>query len=243
MSSIIITQPMFFPWVGLLEQIKYSDILVIYDDVDYSKGSFVNRVQLKLESKKTWLTVPLSKVKLGDKINEVRIDAKSEWKKKHLSILESAFKDTTYYPEVMGIVNEVHSDISNSLVDVSFKSMIELCNFFDLIKNKEVCFSSELNIPGTSSRRVLDVVKYFSADQYITGHGALKYLDHEEFEFNGIDVMYVDYALKKYPQKYGCFDPYVSSLDLMANCGFGGCEYIDPVMVDWKTFMKRKGVL
>lgn len=38
---------MFFPWVGFLEQLKLVDVYVFYDDVQFSKGSFTNRVQVK----------------------------------------------------------------------------------------------------------------------------------------------------------------------------------------------------
>ena len=38
----------FLPWSGLFNQIAMSDLFIHYDDVQFSKGSFVNRVQLKI---------------------------------------------------------------------------------------------------------------------------------------------------------------------------------------------------
>jgi len=38
---------MFFPGWVLLEQLKLADLYVFYDDVQFSKGSFTNRVQVK----------------------------------------------------------------------------------------------------------------------------------------------------------------------------------------------------
>jgi hypothetical protein len=45
-----ISQSMYFPWVGLLELIRLTDIFIHYDDVQYprSRGGFYNRVQLKI---------------------------------------------------------------------------------------------------------------------------------------------------------------------------------------------------
>jgi len=57
--KIVITQSMLFPWVGMLEQIKLANIVVHYDDVQYSKGSYVNRVQLKMPEGIKWMTIPL----------------------------------------------------------------------------------------------------------------------------------------------------------------------------------------
>ena len=62
--KVVITQPMFFPWAGLLEQLRMADIIVYYDDVQFSKGSFTNRVQIKTPFGKKWLTVPLKNFSL-----------------------------------------------------------------------------------------------------------------------------------------------------------------------------------
>ena len=47
MTVVVISQPMLFPWVGMFEQIRLADVYVHYTDVQFSKGSFVNRVQIK----------------------------------------------------------------------------------------------------------------------------------------------------------------------------------------------------
>ena len=45
---LVISQPMYFPRVGMLEQIRLADHFVYYDDVQFSRGGFSNRVQLSL---------------------------------------------------------------------------------------------------------------------------------------------------------------------------------------------------
>ena len=75
--KIVISQPMFFPWVGLFEQIRLADIYVHYDDVQFSKGSFVNRVQIKTNKGTQWLTVPLQNLTLGQEIREVQLSQKN----------------------------------------------------------------------------------------------------------------------------------------------------------------------
>lgn len=45
--KVVISQSMFFPGWVLLEQLKLADLYVFYDDVQFSKGSFTNRVQVK----------------------------------------------------------------------------------------------------------------------------------------------------------------------------------------------------
>ena len=66
--KILITQSMLFPWIGLLAQIKLADIIVHYDDVAFSKGSFTNRVQIKNQHGMNWMTVPLKNLKLAPRL-------------------------------------------------------------------------------------------------------------------------------------------------------------------------------
>ena len=47
MKTVVISQPMYFPWVGMLEQMALADVWVHLDDAQFSKGGFFNRVQIK----------------------------------------------------------------------------------------------------------------------------------------------------------------------------------------------------
>ena len=82
------------------------------------------------------------------------------------------------------------------------------------MENTDMIDATSLNIGGSSSERVLEIVKAVNGSCYISGHGALNYLDHDLFEQAGIKVAYMDYMLTEYPQNYGKFNPYVSGLDL-----------------------------
>ena len=46
-NVVVISQPMYFPWVGFLSQISMASTIIWLDDVQFSKGSFTNRVQIK----------------------------------------------------------------------------------------------------------------------------------------------------------------------------------------------------
>jgi hypothetical protein len=97
--------------------------------------------------------------------------------------------------------------------------------------------SSDLGINGSGSARVLDIVREVGGSIYTTGHGAKHYLDHESFERAGIEVRYMQYSCTPYLQLHGNFTPFVSSLDLIANCGLAGVEYIRPSSTHWRDFI------
>lgn len=233
--KIVISQSMFFPWVGLLEQIRLADIYVYYDDVQFSKGSFVNRVQIKTDRGQQWLTVPILQ-NFGQSIAEVAIDYRQNWQERHLQILRQAYKQATFRDEMLALVTDLYCQEHTYIGALSRASLQSILQYFELEKGCEFMDVATLNISGTSSRRVLDIVIALQGTQYITGHGAAKYLDHSLFETAHIDVRYMEYQKKKYPQLHGDFTPFVSCLDLIANCGKTGRSYICSDTVSWQTF-------
>ena len=237
-KTVVISQSMYFPWVGLLEQIRIADIFVHYDDVQYTRG-FFNRVQVKTSGGARWLTVPLRHVHRGKNIDEVLIDERTDWRKKHRDILRQSYLKAPYLSEMLELVDEVFSSRPETLADLSRESILSLSRYFGLSENTEFLRSSDLNIAGSSSQRLHDICLAVGADAYLTGHGALKYLEHAIFERSGISVEYMDYSMKEYPQLYYEFSQFVTGLDLVANCGEAGAQFICSGSVEWKEFVDK----
>lgn len=115
--------------------------------------------------------------------------------------------------------------------------MLALWEYFDLNPDCRLIDVEELAIPGSSSQRVHDVVRALDGDVYVTGHGAKNYLEHNLFENSAIAVEYMDYQCVAYSQLHGEFTPYLSALDLIANCGKAGREMIRSGSINWKEFI------
>lgn len=234
---IVISQPMLFPWVGMLEQVRAADTFVYYPDVQFSKGSFVNRVQIKTAHGIKWLTVPLQGLRLGQRINELRISNQRNWRREHMQLLGDAYADAPYLDAMLKLVESVYANDYENIGSLSEASQMALCKYYGLDRCRNFKSSDTLGIDGSNSRRVLDIVLSLRGDTYVTGHGASRYLDHEAFEQAGVRVDYMDYAKVPYPQLYGEFTPYVSALDLIANTGPGGIDCICPRSIYWKDFL------
>jgi hypothetical protein len=237
--SVVISQPMYFPWIGMLQQIELADIFVCYDDVQFTRG-FFNRVQIKTNQGVRWLTVPLSNWKRGQLINEVRIDNSQDWKRAHLVQLKKVYANAPFEKEMIELVDSVLSCDYKTIDELSYASTNAIVEYYyEIGKDKQFLRSSSLNIQGSSSKRLMNICTHLNAGVYITGHGARNYLDHEGFEKYGIDVKYVGYTLEPYQQLYGEFNPYVSALDLIANCGKDGLKLIQGNLVNWRNFVVK----
>lgn len=240
-GSVVISQPMFFPWVGMFEQIRLADVYVHYGDVQFSKGGFSNRVQVKTPQGIKWLSVPLEGRTLGQSIEEVRINSRIDWRAQHLGMLRGAYARAPHFGEMMELVDSVYGRTWLSIGELGRASMEVLCEYFGLNEGRRYLDVRQLAIAGASSQRVVDIVKALEGRRYVTGWGARNYLDHQLFEDAGIRVEYMDYQKRPYPQLHGEFTPYVSALDLVANVGREGGNYIQSGSIYWKQWLERDG--
>ena len=234
MKTVVISQPMYFPWVGMLEQMALADVFVFLDDVQFSKGGFFNRVQIKTPQGIRWLTVPLAEKKLGQSLGKM-YPAHHDWQRKHLAALQQAYGAAPYIGELITLVEIVLKKNNDTLAGLSAASMEAMAEFFEVLPEMILC-SSEISVEGKGSDRVLAICQSLGATRYVTGHGGADYLDHELFNESGIAVEYMDYEKRKYSQLHGEFTPFVSALDLLANCGQAGRDVIAPRTVCWKDF-------
>lgn len=233
---LVISQPMFLPWVGLVDQIRLADVFVHYDDVQMPRGrSFISRVQVKLADGIRWLTAPLDRKNSGTNINEIQLLGDEKWRRKHIATLRHAFANAPHLEDMMELVEEIYGSKEKNLAKFNEMSLERIASYFGI--SAEFHRSSDLGIGGKSTQRLIEICKYFGASEYITGHGARNYLDHEAFEHEGIRVSYMRYNYNSWPQLHGPFTPYVTTLDLIANCGKKGIQYISSGTVDWKEFV------
>ena len=118
-----------------------------------------------------------------------------------------------YFPqleEILGRPWERLVDLDIALVDV-------MCRWLGLSRRVER--ASALDVPGQRSERLLRLCQHFGARKYLSGSAARVYLDTELFERNGISVEWQDFAHPVYRQLHGEFVPYLSTIDLLLNCG------------------------
>lgn len=233
--TLVISQPMFLPWIGLFEQIRLADVFVHYDDVQLPQGrSFISRVQIKSANGSCWLTVPIDHARSGRLINEVVIFDEQDWRSKHLKTIRHAYGQASHFQSMFALAEKLYGNTSARLADFNIaatQEIAELLGFAPLFVR-----SSSLPVTGSSTERLVNLCEATNCNVYVTGHGALNYLDHEQFERRRITVRYMDYQKVTYPQLHGTFTPYVSILDAIANCGDGTRDLLRSEAVYWRDF-------
>jgi hypothetical protein len=233
--TLVVSQPMFLPWVGLFEQIRLADVFIHYDDVQLPQGrSFMSRVQLKTAKGVSWLTVPIDHAKSGKLLNEVILFNSEEWRSRHLRKIRHAYARSPYFNLMLKLVEDIYGRETDNLAKFNINAIEQIAQWLGL--SPRFIRSSAMHIEGASTGRLVALCEALDCDVYVTGHGALKYLDYQQFEDRGISVRYMDYARVPYEQGHGEFTPYVSILDAIANCGEGARELLCSNATYWRDF-------
>ncbi len=217
---------------------RLADHYVDYSDVPFSKGSFTNRVQIKTAAGSQWLSVPVHHTHLGQHIQEVVIDERQNWRRRHRNSLAQSYARAPFVAEMLALVDEVFDVTGSVLAELTFQSMRLVHGYFGFAHPTHYHRSSDLGISGAGSDRVLAIVQHLGGSRYITGHGGLKYLEHEHFEANKISVEYMNYKKLEYPQLFPPFTPFVSILDLIANMGRLGLSSIVSGTRSWREIIQ-----
>jgi hypothetical protein len=217
-QRLVVLQPGYLPWLGFFDQLRRADLFVYYDDVQYDKHGWRNRNRIKTQSGPQWLTVPVLHHGRGlPRILDVEIDRRQPWARKHVASLRQAYARAAsaaqYFPEI----EELLSRPWERLVDLDIALVDAMCRWLGLSRRVER--SSQLDIPGEQTERLVRICQHFGARSYLSGSAARVYLDTALFERNGIAVEWQDYVHPVYRQLHGEFVPYLSAIDLLLNCG------------------------
>lgn len=235
MSVVVISQPMYFPWVGLFEQVALADVFVHYDNVQLPRGrSFMTRVQIKTPTGPRWITTPVKRA-AEQHIIDVRVDNSTDWRRKHLASLQHAYARCPHVDEALALAKDVLDAEPDSLCELNILGIERIAEYLGLATRFERASRYPSESSGTT--KLLELCERFDAETYVTGRWALNYLDHGAFEDRAISVRYMDYRCVRYDQPHGPFTPYVSILDAIALLGRGARSLIQPRTADWKDLV------
>ena len=217
-----ILQPSYLPWLGFLDQMAQSDVFVLYDDVQFSKGAWQNRNRIKTANGVQWLTVPvLTGGRERQLIKDVEIDNHTDWRKAHLKSITQNYSKAPFFNEYIGLFENVYSSEWMKLIDLCVRLIMDIKSTLGVAAQVRLSSSIERNTADRVSR-LIEICKTFRADEFIEGSAGKDYLEgagEREFEQSGIKLIYHDYQHPAYPQLYGEFASNLSIIDLLFNNG------------------------
>jgi WbqC-like protein family. len=220
---ITIHQPQYLPWLGYIDKIDKADVLVILDNVQFKKNEWQNRNRIKTAQGCQWITVPVL-YRFPEKINEVRINNRENWGRKHLQALITNYSKSIYFDNYKDFFEDIFNRSWERLVDINVAIIKFLISALDL-KTKLV-MASDLKLREEPTERLIDICKTLNGNKYLAGKDGNIYMNLELFEKEGIEVIFQDFKHPVYNQLFGNFEPYMSAVDLLFNCGDNSLEIL-----------------
>jgi hypothetical protein len=235
MTTVVISQPMYFPWVGFMAQLALADVLIWLDDAQFSKGSFTNRVQVRHGKATKWMTIPLVRSASFPRIMDLGFPGEDIFQA-HRSLLAQSLQARPFRQQTLRVFDEAIA--SDGLLDRLIASAEVPADRWGILPARRLR-SSTMGIDGTSWNRVLHLVKAVGGTRYITGHGAAAYLCHEAFEAASIRVEYMVYDPEPWDQLGDFFTPYVANLDLYASVDpLRAQGHLRPGALGWREHLR-----
>ena len=167
--TISIHQPNFVAWFPFFQKIQQADVFCIMRHCQFEKNNYQNRF-------------------FTDKWNTMRVSKKTEsiYEKKYLTPQEDWHKIVTNNPKL----NCFNGLIKESVCNTNSLIIMRACEMLGI--NTNIVYDTPTELTGT--KRLIHICKKVGANTYLSGISGSKYLDLNEFENEGIKVIYQDEA-------------------------------------------------
>ncbi len=219
---VAVHQPQYLPWLGYFDKIDHADLFVILDTVQYKKNEFQNRNRIKTSQGWQWLTVPVHH-RYPETITEITINNDVNWRHKHLQALVSNYARACHFETYFRFFEEVYAQDWAKLADLNTETMFKLMEYLGISTTVKATTDATSEDPTC---RLVEICRSAGAETYLSGAGGQDYLDLDQFDTAGISVIFQDYRHPEYNQLFGQFEPYMSVLDLLFNCGSDSLDTI-----------------
>ncbi|SDY70347.1 WbqC-like protein family protein [Hymenobacter psychrophilus] len=212
-------QPYLFPYLGYFQLMVAADRFVIYDDVQYIKGGWINRNRLLVNGQPLLFTIPLDAPSPNRNICAIELSDKGPWRAKLLQTIAQSYRRAPQFEPVYALIERVftaqEARTITDLVRVSFTELIAyLCLSVELVPTSTHYGNQHLR----AQERVLDICRMEGATEYVNAQGGRELYDHDTFAAHELGLNFLQPELRPYKQLgKGAFVPGLSMIDVLMN--------------------------
>ncbi len=209
--KLAIMQPYFFPYIGYFQLMNHVDTYVVYDDVDYIKGGWINRNYILVKNKAHLLTMSLHKAGSNRKINQIEIQSRDRL----LKTIRQSYAKAPFFFEAYPVIEDIFRSRQTNLAYFLFESLSRLARYLDM--DTRLILSSRMDKDDQlkGQDRVIDICRLLGANNYYNPIGGRGLYSRPEFEKNGIGLGFIKSEPIEYRQFGTGFVPNLSIIDVL----------------------------
>jgi len=224
-KTVMLLQPGYLPWIGFFEQVYRSDIFVIYDNAQYTKGDWRNRNRIKSPNgSDVFLTIPIEKYPHTIAIKDVRIANDKSWATKHLNKIREYYRKAPFFNDYFPEIEAIISQKQTFLIDLDIKLTQKLLELLKI--TTDLRLNSEISQVDHGKGQLLHVCRELGATNCYNGAAGESLYAPADFKQHGIELEFQNFTCLEYPQIWNGFLPGLSVIDLLFNCGEESRDYI-----------------
>jgi hypothetical protein len=208
-------QPYFFPYIGYWQLIYAVDKYIIYDDVNFIKGGWINRNNILMNGEAKLVNIQMHNASPNKLINEVEVSDNYVYKGKLLKTLNYCYKKAPFFQDVFPVIENVIKQEEKNLAKYLECSIRQVCEYLSIDTN--IVISSDINKSNDlrAQDKVIDICKIVGAHEYINAIGGEKLYSREAFSAYDIQLKFLKIGEVRYPQLNNEFVPNLSIIDVM----------------------------
>jgi len=224
--KVAILQSNYIPWKGVFDMINMVDVFIFFEDVDYTNRDWRSRNKIKTPTGELWLTVPVKKAPRGTKIKDIEIAQTEDWQRKHYLSFIGNYSRAPFFSKYKYLLEDFYVNHKwTNLSEMNIYMTKTISNILGI--STEFMNSKDLATAGTKDDKLIEICKKVGATDYLSGPAAKDYIHNQKFIDAKIGLSYIKYdGYPQYDQLYGDFNPYVSIMDVLFNCGESARDYV-----------------
>lgn len=226
--KLAIMQPYFMPYIGYFQLIRSADVLVLYDNIKYTKKGWINRNRILQNKAEAMLSLPLKSD--SDYLNiDQRSLADNFDRAKLLRQLEAGYKQAPFFAETWPLLQRIVACEEQNLFGFLHHSITAICEHLKLRTRIVVSSTIAIDHQLKSEEKVLALCHKLEATQYINTIGGQELYHRDTFQAQQIQLNFIRSRPLEYAQFGNDFIPWLSIADVMM---FNGRDKIIAEVID-----------
>ncbi|WP_374764430.1 WbqC family protein [Yunchengibacter salinarum] len=230
--TVAIMQPYLLPWIGYFQLMAAADHFLIYDDVTFIKGGYINRNTLLTRQGRQPFTLPVAGISPNRAIADHRLAAGP---KKLLRSIEVAYGRAPCFEQIMPILTDAlggpDACPGGDLGAFLARQLRVLADALGLtarpgwqITRSSALADDKAHRDRRAADRVLALTRDLNGDHYVNAPGGRALYDPATFHAAGVRLSFLESTPRPWPQwnSDAPFDPYLSIIDPLMFTGLTG---------------------
>lgn len=210
-----IMQPYFVPYLGYWQLMNAVDKYVIYDDVNYIKGGWINRNRILIGGVPKYFNIPMLGASPYKLINEVEVNNDYHLIEKNLRMIENAYKKAPYFSDVYPVIERVLRCGKNNIAEYITESFKIIGEYLGITTELIISSSLEKDCSLKGQDKVLAICKLLNATEYYNAIGGQELYSFSQFRENNISLKFLKTDDIIYEQFGNEFQKNLSIVDVM----------------------------